>query len=161
MPKFQTIVKKLKKTQLPFFFWSLCQIRTHPTTPPSDATHTLVPLPARVFTLKLDELMNNMMHTHIFGRLGGISMVIQHQKHNLPHVHIVVIIHPDDRHNTTEDIDKLVSAEIPREPTDADNEETREYLIRASTAVVTHMDHGPCDAENPIEFLTKSVQGAA
>jgi hypothetical protein len=79
----------------------------------------------------------------------------------LPRAHIVVIIHPDDRHNTSHDIDKLVSADIPREPTDADNEETREYSIRARTAVMIHMAHGPCGADTPSDFLAKSVEGAA
>jgi hypothetical protein len=32
---------------------------------------------ARVFTLKLDEFMHDLMHTQIFGRLAGISMVIE------------------------------------------------------------------------------------
>jgi hypothetical protein len=100
-----------------------------------------------VFKFKLDELMHDLMHKKVMRRLAGTSVVIEYQKRMLPHAHIVVIIHPDDRHNTAEDIDKLVSAEIPREPTDADNEETREYLIPASTAVVTHMGHVPCGAD--------------
>jgi hypothetical protein len=58
-------------------------------------------------------------------KLAGISKVIEYQKRMLTHAHIVVVIHPDDRHKTSNDIDKLVSAEIPREPTDADNEGTR------------------------------------
>jgi hypothetical protein len=130
---------------------------TSPTATSSDRADII----ARLFRLKLDELIHDLMHKHIFGRIAGMSMAIEYQKRMLPRARIVVIIHPDGRHKIAEDIDKLISAEIPREPTDADNEETREYLIRASTAVVTHMDHGPCDAENPIEFLTKSVQGAA
>jgi hypothetical protein len=58
--------------------------------------------------------MHALMHEQISGRLAGISMVIEFQKRNLPHVHIVVIVHPDDRDKTAEDIDKLVSAEIPK-----------------------------------------------
>jgi hypothetical protein len=88
-------------------------------------------------------------------------MVIEYQKRMLPHAHIMFIIHPDDRHKTAEDIDKLVSAGIPREPTDDDNEETREYLIRSRTAIVIHMTHGPCGAENPRECIAKSVESAA
>jgi hypothetical protein len=88
-------------------------------------------------------------------------VVIEYQKRNLPHAHIAVIIHPGDRHKTAEDIDKLVSAEILREPADDDNEETTEYLIQARTAVLTNMVHGPCGAHNPSEFLEKAVEGAA
>jgi hypothetical protein len=88
-------------------------------------------------------------------------MGIEYHKHNLPHAHIMLIIHPDDSHKTSEDIDKLVSAELPREPADADNEETTEYLIRARTAVLKNMVHGPCGAHNPSELLAKAVKGAA
>jgi hypothetical protein len=78
----------------------------------------------------------------------------------LPHAHIVVIIHPDDRYNTSEDIDKLVSVEMPREPTYADNEETREYLIETRVVVAKHIAHSPCGAENPSECISKSDEGA-
>jgi hypothetical protein len=115
---------------------------TSPTSTPNGSADII----ARVFKLKLDELMHDLMHKQIFGRLARISMVIEYQKRKLPHAHILVIIHPDDRHNTAEDIGKLVSDEIPREPTGDDNEETMEYLIRARTDVVTHMVHGPCGA---------------
>jgi hypothetical protein len=94
---------------------------TSPTATSSDRSDII----ARVFKLKLDELMHYLIHKQVMGRLAGISMVIEYQKPMLPHAHIVVIIHPDDRHKTAEDIDTLVSTEIPREPTDDDNEETR------------------------------------
>jgi hypothetical protein len=115
-----------------------------------------------VFKLKLDEFMHDLMHIQVMGRLAGISMVVEYQKHMLPHAHSVVIIHPDDRDNTAEDIDKLVSAEISRETTDAENENTTDYLIWAITAVVIHnMDHGPCGADNNSDFLAKFVGGDA
>jgi hypothetical protein len=62
-------------------------------------------------------------------RVAGISIIIEYHKRKLPRAHIVVIIHPDDILNTSKNIDKLVSAKIPREPTDPDNEEITEYLI--------------------------------
>jgi hypothetical protein len=105
--------------------------------------------------------MHDLMHTQVMARLAGIPMVIEYQKRMLPYAHIVVIIHPDDRHTTSEDIDNLVSANIPREPTGADNEKIREYLTRSITAVVIFMSHGPCGAENPSEFLANSVEGEA
>jgi hypothetical protein len=128
-----------------------------PTTTPSDRADTI----AKVFKLTLYELMHDLMHKQVMGRLAEISMEIECQRRMLPRDHNVFIIHPDDRHKTSEDIDKLVSAEIPREPTDDDNEETREYFIRSRTAIVTHMVHGPCGADNPSECLAKSVQSAA
>jgi hypothetical protein len=78
--------------------------------------------------------MYGLMHKHVMGRLSGISNVIEYQKRMLPYAQIVFIIHPDNRHKASEDIGKVVSAEIPRKPTAADNEETRESLIRTRTA---------------------------
>jgi hypothetical protein len=67
---------------------------TSPMATSSDAADII----ARVFKLKLDDLMHDLIYKQIFGRLAGISMVIEYQKRNLPHAHIVVIIHPEDRH---------------------------------------------------------------
>jgi hypothetical protein len=122
---------------------------TSPTATSSDRADII----ARVFKLKLDDRMHDLIHKQVIGRLPGIYMVIEYQKRMLPCVHIVVIIHPYDRHKTAEDIGKLVSAEIPREPTDDDNEATREYLIRARTTVVTRMAHGPWVQIIPLSFL--------
>jgi hypothetical protein len=105
--------------------------------------------------------MHDVMHKQVRVRLAGISMVVEYHKCMLPGAHIVFIIHPYDMHKTAEDISKLVSAEIPREPTDTDNEEKREYLIRERTVVVTYMARGPCGADNPSEFLGKCFEGAA
>jgi hypothetical protein len=91
-------------------------------TPSTGTSSDRADIIARVFKLKLDELMHGLMHTQVMWRLAGISMVIEYQKYMLPRAHLVVIIHPGDRYKTAEDIDKLVSAEIPREPTDDDNE---------------------------------------
>jgi hypothetical protein len=58
--------------------------------------------------------MHDLMHKQVMRRLAGIPMVIEYQNCMLPLAHLVVIIHPDDRHKTSDDVDKLVSAEIPR-----------------------------------------------
>jgi hypothetical protein len=81
---------------------------------------------ARLFKFKLDEIMHELMHNQVMGRLAGIYVAIEYQKRMLSRAHIVVIIHPNDRYTTSEDIDKLISADIPRENADADSEEKRE-----------------------------------
>jgi hypothetical protein len=116
---------------------------------------------ARVFKLKLDELMYDLMHTQLVGRPAGISMVIEFQKRNLPRGYSVLVIHHGDRQKTADDIDKLVSAQIPREPTDADNAEKTECLIWARTAVLTYMVHVSCGAKNTSKFLAKAVKDAS
>jgi hypothetical protein len=56
---------------------------------------------ARVFKLKLDELIHDLMNKQIFGRLAGISMIIEYQKRKLPPAHMLVIIHLNDRNKTS------------------------------------------------------------
>lgn len=44
--------------------------------------------------------------------------VIEFQKRGLPHTHMLVWLHPDDRPKNIEKIDELVSAEIPDKDSD-------------------------------------------
>lgn len=60
--------------------------------------------------------------------------VIEFQKRGLPHAHMLVWLHPEDRPNSIEEIDDLVSAEIPHKETDP----------IAYEAVKNYMIHGPC-----------------
>lgn len=60
--------------------------------------------------------------------------VIEFQKRKLPHAHMLVWLHPDDRPNKIEQIDELVSAEIP----DKDSDHIR------YNAVKNFMIHVPC-----------------
>ena len=57
----------------------------------------------------------------------------------LPHCHLLIILHPSDKPNTIEDIDNLVSAEIP-------NRITQPQLFGN---VSTCMNHGYCGTRNP------------
>lgn len=60
--------------------------------------------------------------------------VIEFQKRGLPHAHMLIWIHPDDRPKNTDQIDQLISAEIPDEETDP----------IGHAAVKNYMIHGPC-----------------
>ncbi|XP_029148390.1 uncharacterized protein [Arachis hypogaea] len=59
---------------------------------------------------------------------------IEFQKRGLPHAHILLFLHKDDKFPTAEDIDKIISAEIPDKDIDPVYFE----------AVEKHMMHGPC-----------------
>ncbi|XP_020977998.1 uncharacterized protein LOC107636092 [Arachis ipaensis] len=63
-----------------------------------------------------------------------VVYIIEFQKWGLPHAHILLFLHKDDKFSTAEDIDKIISAEIP------DKELDPEYF----EAVEKHMMHGPC-----------------
>lgn len=60
--------------------------------------------------------------------------VIEFQKRGLPHVHMLIWLHPADRPHKTNEIDDLVSAEIPDEEADP----------IGFNAVKNYMIHGPC-----------------
>ena len=57
----------------------------------------------------------------------------------LPHVHILLIMHPDDVPKTPEEVDKIISAEIPN-PDDCPE---------LHKLVKEKMMHGPCEGYNP------------
>ena len=94
---------------------------------------------SRVFKLKLDELLSDIRKKHIFGAPTAHLHVIEFQKRGLPHAHILVILRSKDKIRTTDDIDKVVSAEIPDQT----------FLPRLHDAVIRHMIHGPCGALSP------------
>ncbi|XP_074337057.1 uncharacterized protein LOC141674238 [Apium graveolens] len=63
-----------------------------------------------------------------------VMHVIKFQKHGLPHVHMLIWLSPENRPNSIEKVDQLVSAEIPYKNSDP----------IAYEAVKNYMMHGPC-----------------
>ncbi|XP_016192871.2 uncharacterized protein LOC107633785 [Arachis ipaensis] len=88
----------------------------------------------RAFKAKLDLLIKDIRVNKIFGRVSAVVYTIEFQKRGLPHAHILLFLHKDDKYPTAEDIDKIISAEIP------DKELDPEYF----EVVQKHMIHGPC-----------------
>lgn len=89
---------------------------------------------ARVFKLKLDELLDDITKKHIFGIPSAWFYTIEFQKRGLPHAHILIILRNEDKPRSAEDYDKFVSAEIPEPDKDPDLFQT----------VSKNMIHGPC-----------------
>ncbi|KAK9049518.1 hypothetical protein SSX86_021980 [Deinandra increscens subsp. villosa] len=101
-------------------------------------SHEQPAIVSRVFKMKLDALMNDIMHKHIFGKtLAGIY-TIEFQKRGLPHAHILVWLIADAKCKTPADIDDIISAELPSETNDPEG-----YRV-----VSKHMIHGPCGRGN-------------
>ena len=68
-----------------------------------------------------------------------VVYTVEYQKRGLPHAHILLFIHNNDKHPTATEIDKIISAKIP--------DLNKEPL--AYDAVKQYMVHGPCGSINP------------
>ena len=98
-------------------------------------------LVARVFRLKYKELIHDIVTKQIFGKVASYFGSIEFQKRGLPHLHLLVILESQYKLMTAEQIDKVVSAEIP-DPV---------LYPNLHELVMEHMIHGPCG-----NFNTKS-----
>jgi hypothetical protein len=96
-------------------------------------------LVTRVFKIKLKELINDIHNNHILGRTIVGIYVIEFQKRGLPHAHILIFFTEDCKPHTVEDVDRMISAELPNSKTNKLAHET----------VAKCMMHGPCGAAFP------------
>ena len=92
-------------------------------------------LTARVFKMKLDNLMKDLTTNGVFGLTVAWMHTIEFQKRGLPHAHILIILAADYRMNAPEDFDSIVCAEIP-------DPETQPEL---HALVEKFMIHKPCN----------------
>ena len=95
-------------------------------------------LVARVFNQKHRELLDDLKTKHVFGRYRGIVRTIEHQRRGLPHCHMLLFLDENDKFDTAEKIDQIISAEIPDV-----NDEPELHAI-----VTRNMMHGPCGQFN-------------
>ncbi|KAL5162605.1 hypothetical protein HKD37_07G019693 [Glycine soja] len=84
----------------------------------------------QVFKIKLNQLMNDLKHGNIFGNIIGCK--------GFPHAHILIFLHPSNKLPNPDDIDQMISAEIP-------DKQTQAQLFEI---VSNHMMHGPCGFAN-------------
>jgi hypothetical protein len=93
-------------------------------------------LTARIFHMKLQELLKDLCEKQCLGKVAAFVYVIEFQKRGLPHAHI---LSQDSKLHSVEDYDSIVSAEIP----DPD------VHPLAYETVISTMMHGPCGVLNP------------
>ncbi|XP_073955775.1 uncharacterized protein isoform X1 [Choristoneura fumiferana] len=90
---------------------------------------------ARVFKQKLKSLMNFIIKHRVYGQVRCWMYSVEWQKRGLPHAHILVWLVDKIR---PEEIDSIISAEIPDETVDP----------KLHAVVTKHMIHGPCGVFN-------------
>ncbi|XP_025608030.1 uncharacterized protein [Arachis hypogaea] len=93
---------------------------------------------SRVFKIKLNNLIRDFKYGDIFGKISGYVCTIEFQKRGLPHAHILLFMHPLSKPRSLDDIDKLISAQIP--------DKRRRPKLYA--AVEKFMVHSPCGKYN-------------
>ncbi len=89
---------------------------------------------ARVFRLKFESFLDEVMKKKLFGKALGYVYAIEYQKRGLPHAHTIFFLHPSCRLSTPERVDAIISSEFP--------DPNREPLL--FELVKMHMIHGPC-----------------
>ncbi|XP_072054369.1 uncharacterized protein [Arachis hypogaea] len=88
----------------------------------------------RIFKLKVDKLIRALKKGTFFGKIIGYCLTIEFQKRCLPHIHLLLFMHPESKQQTVDDIDKVIKKEIP------DKRENPKLYA----AVEKYMVHGPC-----------------
>ena len=67
---------------------------------PNQSTHDRSDLIARVFHLKFESLLDDIMKRDIFGKAIGYVYTVEYQKRGLPHTHLIVFLHRSARLST-------------------------------------------------------------
>jgi hypothetical protein len=70
-----------------------------------------------VFKIKLKELINDIHKKHILGRMIARIYVIEFQKCGMLHAHILIFFVEDCKPHAVEDVDHMISAELPNPKT--------------------------------------------
>ena len=152
--KFQDAMALVRKYHKPDLFitmtcnpnWPEIQKNLAPGQTPQDRPD----LVARVFKLRKDMLLNDLVKDCIFGKVVAILYVIEWQKRGLPHIHILIILADPDRPRTTDIVDSIVVAELPPSPFENGISELEQQKRKPLfDSVVTNMLHGPCGTINP------------
>ncbi|KAI5398743.1 hypothetical protein KIW84_064209 [Lathyrus oleraceus] len=93
---------------------------------------------SRIFKIKFDQLLSDSTKKSVLGKVLAYMYTIEFQKKGLPHAHIFIFLYPSNKYPRPEDIDKIISAEVP----DLLKEPKSYNLVKA------HMVHGPCGLGN-------------
>ena len=107
----------------------------------------------RLFKIKLDNLIKDIVKDGIFGKSKAHVHVIEFQKRGAPHAHILIWIENFDQ--SPENIDNTISAEIPH-PNSSLHETVKKFMIHGPCGNINKnlgfMKSGSCSREFPKSF---------
>ncbi|QQP37176.1 ATP-dependent DNA helicase [Caligus rogercresseyi] len=92
----------------------------------------------RVFNMKLQAMIDDIAKKHVLGRCKGYFGMVEYQKRGLPHAHLLFFLDERDKPRTPEEVNKLISAEIPDPLSNP----------RLHSIITTNNLHGPCGPIN-------------
>jgi hypothetical protein len=92
----------------------------------------------QVFQMKMKVLLNGLVKLGWFAEVIGNIWTREYQKRGLPHIHLLLIFPQAQMVTTVEDIDRLVSAELPS----IENNELFDTVTKC-------LLHGPCGGDYP------------
>jgi len=95
-------------------------------------------LVARVFQMKVKKLLQGVCKAGWFTQVIGNIWTREYQKRGLPHIHLLLIFPQAQNVTNVDDIDRLVSAELPA----IENAELYETVTKC-------LLHGPCRPRYP------------
>jgi hypothetical protein len=95
-------------------------------------------LVARVFQMKVKKLLQGVCKAGWFTQVIGNIWTREYQKRGLPHIHLLLIFPQAQKVTNVDDIDRLVSAELPA----IENAEVYETVTKC-------LLHGPCEPMYP------------
>ncbi|CAG8817539.1 22785_t:CDS:2, partial [Racocetra persica] len=105
---------------------------------PGQSAYDHPDLCARVFNMKLNALLDDILKKEIFSKTTAYIYVIEAQKYGLLHTHMLKMLADEDKPYTTDDFDLIVLAEISNS-----DKYSNEYVT-----VVKYMMHRPCGVTN-------------
>ncbi len=100
---------------------------------PHQAPHDRPDIIARVFNLKFESMLEDIMQKSIFRKAVRHVYTVEYQKHGLPHIHLIVFLDRSSHIATPKAVDQVISTELP------DHDNPRLFQL-----VKTFMIHGPC-----------------
>jgi hypothetical protein len=106
---------------------------------PGETPYDRPDLVARVFQLKKKAILDDIVKNGVLGKVAAYVYTIEFQKRGLPHMHCLIFLQNPDKLNSSEEIDKLISAQWP-DPI------TQPMLF---ATIKSCMVHGPCGTANP------------
>ena len=91
-----------------------------------------------------------------------VLYTVEYQKRGLPHAHILLFLHNDDKHPTVAEIDKIISAKIPdlnKEPLAYDA--VKKYMVYSPCGSINSMSscmiENKCVKHFPKKFCSQTI----